>query len=230
MELRWHETNVGQEWLSQAVAYVEASARQALLQRGRFDLVLAGGTTPGQLYRALAERPQDWTRWHCWLGDERCLAPDHPERNSTLVSLTLLGVGRLPGTNFHPMPAELGPAKAAEAYAKDLQSVGLFDLVLLGLGEDGHTASLFPGHAWGHEAGAADVLPVYNAPKPPRERVSLSARRLGRTRQVLCLVSGAGKRSAVSAWRKGQALPVAAVRPEAGVDVIIDRDAVPTGE
>lgn len=230
MELRWQEADVGQDWLAQAVQYVEASARLALARHDRFDLVLAGGTTPERLYRALAERRQDWGRWHCWLGDERCLPPDHPERNSTLVTRTLLGAGLLPGTNFHPIPAELGPAKAAEAYAKHLSTLGVFDLVLLGLGEDGHTASLFPGQAWGDAEGSADVLAVYDAPKPPRERVSLSARRLGRARQVLFLVTGAGKRDAVSAWRRGAVIPAASVRPVAGVDVIIDRDAVPLGE
>jgi 6-phosphogluconolactonase len=132
--------------------------------------------------------------------------------------------------NVHAIPAELGAQAAAQAYAQSLKGVGDFDLVLLGLGEDAHTASLFPGHDWGEGADAPDALAVFDAPKPPPERVSLSAQRLSRARQVLFLVTGAGKREAITAWRKGERIPAAAIRPAAGVDVLMDWDAVPQGD
>jgi 6-phosphogluconolactonase len=103
-----------------------------------------------------------------------------------------------------------------------LQRLGDVDLVLLGLGEDGHTASLFPGHDWGVVPNSPDVLAVFDAPKPPPQRVSLSAARLSRAREVLFLVEGASKRDAVARWRMGADIPARSVRPSAGVDVLVE--------
>jgi 6-phosphogluconolactonase len=94
--------------------------------------------------------------------------------------------------------------------------------VLLGLGEDGHTASLFPGHDWGRHGDSPDVLAVADAPKPPPARVSLSANRLSNARQVLFLVEGAGKRDAIAAWKRGDGIPAASIAPAAGVDILLD--------
>ena len=127
----------------------------------------------------------------------------------------------IPKDRVHPIPAELGARAAALAYADTLRGVGEFDLVLLGLGEDGHTASLFPNHDWGTAPDAPDVLAVLDAPKPPPQRVSLSAARLSRAREVLFLVAGDSKREPIARWRAGEQLPAAAIRPAAGVDVLI---------
>lgn len=129
---------------------------------------------------------------------------------------SLLGRVAIPGTNIHVIPAELGAAKAAEGYAVNIRDVGFFDLVLLGLGEEGHTASLFPGRDWGDESDT-EVIAVFDAPKPP-QRVSLSASRLSRSRHVLLLVSGAGKRGVVGMAGRAP-VPAAAIQPLAGVDV-----------
>jgi 6-phosphogluconolactonase len=122
----------------------------------------------------------------------------------------------------HAIPAELGALEAARLYAETLRTVGGFDLVLLGLGEDGHTASLFPGHEWGTASGSPDVLAVFDAPKPPPQRVSLSAARLGRARQVMFLVGGKSKHRAVAEWRTGKNIPARAITPAAGVDVLVE--------
>lgn len=225
MPTRWHVAENEADWLARALGFVHVAAAEALGARGEFHLVLAGGGTPGKVYAALAGEAQDWPRWHVWYGDERCLPPEHPERNSRLAEAVWLNRVAIPGTNCHPIPAELGARAGAEAYARTLAGTGRFDLVLLGLGEDGHTASLFPGHDWGEGAGAAAALPVSDAPKPPPERVSLSARRLSDARHVLFMVTGAGKQGAVAAWRRGEALPARAIRPAAGVDVLIDQSA-----
>ncbi len=225
MQTRWEVAEDDRDWLRRALAHVRAAAAGALTARGVFHVVLAGGTTPGRLYAALAQEAHDWPRWQVWFGDERCLPPGHPERNSRMAQEAWLDRVGLPPANVHVIPAELGPARAAAAYARELAGRGDFDLVLLGLGEDGHTASLFPGRDWGKDPAAPDVLPVFDAPKPPPERVSLSAHRLSRARQVLFLVTGAGKRETVAAWRRGQPLPAAAIRPPAGVDVLLDREA-----
>lgn len=224
MRSRWLHSSSDSDWLSRALAFVAAEEAQALAARGEFHIVLAGGETPRRLYRALAEELHDWLRWRVWFGDERCLPPGHPQRNSGMAADLLAHIA--PADVF-PIPAERGPRAAAEAYAASLAPVGTFDLVLLGLGEDGHSASLFPGYTG--SALEPDALPVFDAPKPPPERVSLSAARLSRTRRALFLVSGAGKQNALNRWRAGEPIPAAAIQPEAGVDVLLGPDLKLTG-
>lgn len=188
-----------------------AEAEAAIAARGTFHLVLAGGSTPLALYRALAERNAGDARWHIWFGDERCLPPDHAERNSAMAESAWLSESRIPPGNRRPIPAERGAAEAAALYAGWLAGVPDFDVVLLGIGEDGHTASLFPGRDWGTEADSPDVLAVTDAPKPPPERVSLSVARLNRSAKVWFVITGGNKRHALRQWESCEALPVAAV-------------------
>ncbi|WP_126445272.1 6-phosphogluconolactonase [Sulfuricystis multivorans] len=219
---RWHAFPDAEALERAATARILTSAQAAIAARGAFHLVLAGGNTPRRVYAALAEAPADWPRWHIWFGDERCLPPAHPERNSRMATQTWLSLVAIPPTQIHVIPAELGAGEAARRYAAALVGRGDFDLVLLGLGEDGHTASLFPGHDWGREETAPAALAIFDAPKPPPARVSLSARRLSAAREVLFLVSGAAKRQAVAAWRAGKTIPAAAIVPDKGVDIFHD--------
>lgn len=219
---RWHVLANTDALEQDATARILHAAQQAIARAGAFHLVLAGGSTPRRIYRALAESAADWASWHVWFGDERCLPPQDPERNSRMAADAWLDQVPIPPLQIHPIPAELDPVVAANSYAQILAGLGDFDLVLLGLGEDGHTASLFPGHEWGAEATAPAVLAVFDAPKPPAERVSLSARRLAAARQVLFIVSGAGKQPAVAEWRADAAIPAAAIVPASGVDVLLD--------
>jgi 6-phosphogluconolactonase len=195
------------------------TAAQAIALRGRFDIVLAGGTTPRKIYQDLKTVQTDWARWHIWYGDERCLPPDDAERNSKMAYDTLLRFVAIPTRQIHPIPAELGAAIAANNYNRQLGMMGEFDLVLLGLGEDGHTASLFPGDTW--DNGEATIA-VSNAPKPPSDRVSLTASRLSRSRQVIFIVTGAGKQQAIGAWRRGTPLPASAITSKGPLDVFMD--------
>ena len=220
--VRWHEFPDDTSLLANALARVLAAAQDAITQHGAFDIVLAGGNTPRKLYRALHNSDCDWARWHVWFGDERCAPPDDPERNSKMVRDEWLDHVAMPAANIHPIPAELGARDAAMLYARELRSIDAFDLVLLGLGEDGHTASLFPGHNRGAHTDSPNVLAVFDAPKPPPERVSLSAHRLSNARHVLYLVEGAGKRAAIAAWKRGDSIPAASIAPESGVDVLLD--------
>lgn len=232
---RWHPQPDAATLERAVAAEILAAADRAIGQRGAFHLVLSGGNTPRRIHELLRASDAQWPRWHIWFGDERCLPPDDPERNSRMAAETLLDHVAIPRAQIHPIRGELGAAEAAADYARELAAVaGMeFDLVLLGLGEDGHTASLFPGHDWGvadeapdardaHDASAVpvpDALAVFNSPKPPPERVSLSARRLARARQVIFMVSGAGKRPALDAWRAGAAIPASVIAPAGGVDV-----------
>jgi 6-phosphogluconolactonase len=219
---RWQVSPNPESLRDAAVAIIDREARQAIATSGEFHIVLSGGNTPRAVHERLVSLKTDWSAWHIYFGDERCLPTPHPERNSCTAHDAWLGCVGIPPMQIHMIPAELGAVRAAQEYTKVLREVGEFDLVMLGLGEDGHTASLFPGHEWGTAENSPDVLAVHDAPKPPPERVSLSAARLSRARRVMFLVSGASKRDAVSKWRAGELIPASAIAPQSGVDVLLE--------
>jgi 6-phosphogluconolactonase len=221
-QCRWHAVTDKHALQQAAIDIILASASQAIHLRGEFNLVLAGGNTPRGIYRGLCTAQTDWSAWQIYFGDERCLPTDDPARNSRMAAGTWLDHVPIPAQQLHVIPAELDALEAARLYARTLQTVGDFDLVLLGLGEDGHTARLFPGHEWGAVPGSPDTLAVLDAPKPPAQRVSLSAARLSRARQVNFLVSGELKHRAVTDWRAGKNIPARAIMPAAGVDVLVE--------
>ena len=211
------------------------AASEAIAARGAFHLVLAGGTTPLALYRELAARNVGDAQWHVWHGDERCLPAGHPDRNSVAIDAAWLSGSAIPLANRRAIPVDQGatvnsPEVAAAQYASWLANVSDFDVVLLGMGEDGHTASLFPGHDWGTAPGSADVLAVHDAPKPPPERVSLSAARLSRSRRVWFVITGSGKRHALRNWATGVALPIAAVQGRQQTLAWVDAPAWPADD
>lgn len=219
---RWHAYPNSGELSQVAAQKILHSAQQAIDRNGRFSIVLAGGNSPRQVYELLRANNADWLNWHVYFGDERCLPPQDTERNSRMASEAWLDHVAIPRNQIHTIPAELGPQQAAAAYAKILETAGEFDMVLLGLGEDGHTASLFPGHDWGIEQDAPPVLAVFDSPKPPPNRVSLSAVRLGQAHEVMFLVTGMGKKQAISEWRSGIAIPASIIAPANGVDVYLE--------
>lgn len=213
---RWHTFNSQAEINQAAVNHILQAANQAIKERGSFLFVLAGGSTPKSVYALLANEQADWAHWHIYHNDDRCVPANHQDRNSLMAREAWLNHVDIPQKQIHDIPAELGNVAGAEAYAKTLSGVPAFDLVILGLGEDGHTASLFPNQLIDN---SADAVPVFNAPKPPAERVTISQNRLNNTREVLFLVTGAGKQEAVDNWRKGVAIPATLIKPECGVDV-----------
>jgi 6-phosphogluconolactonase len=220
--IRWHEVPDRQALTSAGLQFILNSADIAIRERGAFHVVLAGGETPRAIYASLREVKANWGMWHIYFGDERCLPADSAERNSRMAGDAWLDHVTIPAGQTHAIPAELGATAAAECYATTLKSVGEFDLVILGLGEDGHTASLFPDKPWGAEANSPDALAVFDAPKPPPERVSMSAARLSRAQRVLFLVAGESKHKAVADWRAGKPLPARSIAPQSGIDVIIE--------
>lgn len=219
---RWQVLENAEAVAEEAARRTLAAAAEAIAERGAFRIVLAGGRTPQRMHARLAAAGADWGRWQVYFGDERCVPPDDDQRNSKAAAAVWLAQVSIPPENVHAIPAELGADAAAKAYAPLVAGALPFDLVVLGMGEDGHTASLFPGRQY-----PADALvhAVHDAPKPPPERVSLSAGALSQARQILILVTGGAKRDAVLAWRDGRSLPVASVGGEGGVDVLLDRDA-----
>ncbi len=219
---RWHAVADELALQHTAIENILTGAAQAIRERGQFHIVLAGGNTPRGIYHGLRTAKTDWSAWHIYFGDERCLPPLDSARNSRMAAEVWLDCVPIPPSQLHAITGELGAVQASRMYAEILRPVGDFDLVLLGLGEDGHTASLFPDHEWGAAPGSPDTLAVLDAPKPPLQRVSLSAARLNRARQVIFLVSGESKHWAVTAWRAGKDIPARAIKPAAGVDVLVE--------
>ena len=219
---RWHILETPDQVAEAACRQIVDAAEQAIAEHGTFKLVLAGGSTPEKVYRLLAQTDADWTNWYIYYGDERCLPADHADRNSLMATQVFLAKVAIPESQIFTIPAELGPEQATQQYQQIVANAVPFDMVLLGMGEDGHTASLFPGHQHQQDELAHAV---YNSPKPPPERVSISAKALSNTHQLIFLITGANKQEAVKNWRLGLDLPVAAILPENPVDIYIDSDA-----
>ncbi len=224
-KLRWHLLPDTDSVADEGARRILLAARVAILARGVFRLVLAGGRTPEDCYRRLAAARADWADWEIYFGDERCLPAEHPDRNSHMATRAWLGQVAIPAHRIHVIPAELGPLAGACSYAPEVAAALPFDLVLLGLGADGHTASLFPDRT--HPPSEL-VHAVFDAPKPPPERVTLSSAALSRSRQVLFLVTGSDKRAALASWQRGAALPAAAIHPVTAAEILLDVTAAPS--
>ena len=191
--------------LDGAVELVTHRAAEGVERRGRADVVVPGGRGPARLFAALRGRGLPGRDWHVHLADERCVPPDDPRRNAPGVAAAL-------GTPPLGPPDTTAPAAAASCWSAALGAVGTFDVVVLGLGHDGHVASIFPGDAEAVATGAADAVPAGpSAPAPAR--ITLSAARLRRTRALLLVVDGPGKDAAVMRVRAGTdaGLPTAAL-------------------
>ena len=179
-------------------------ANEAIDRRGRFLLALSGGSTPRPLYELLASDPFrariDWSRVHLFWGDERCVPPDHPDSNYRMTREALLDRVQPPAENVHRIRGEAEPQEAAEAYERELRRIfgpgevpdRSFDLVLLGMGPDGHTASIFPGTQATTETRRWAMAVHVERPRP-MWRVTLTTVVLNAAADVTFLVAGADK-------------------------------------
>jgi 6-phosphogluconolactonase len=210
-----------------AAEFFAATARNAVAARGRFSVALSGGSTPRPIYETLA-RPNfrdrvDWARTHVFWGDERCVDPDDPRSNARLANEALLRHVPVPAGQVHPMDCLPDPREAARRYEAMLKNffaggAPSFDLILLGLGENGHTASLFPGHAVLTEA-ARWVAEVYVA-EQDLYRLTLTAAFINRAATVAFLVDAAAKaavvREVIAGPRDPLRLPAQLIQPVPG--------------
>ena len=205
-------------------AEMAEAIREAIAARGAAHVALSGGNTPVRTYELLGGLVGSGENVHLWLADERCVPLDDPESNAKLISETL----HLPAATLHTVDGTLGPDAAAIAYAKELGDVVL-DVALLGLGPDGHTASLFPGHAT-LEQHASRVLPVSDSPKPPPERVTMSLDTLGAARSLLLLATGEGKADPLARTLGEPSLDApASLLPRERLEVVADQAALGGG-
>lgn len=213
------------ESLSKAAAKLfTEQAKQAIHARGRFSVALSGGNTPSRLYELLAATPyRNRVRWdavHVFWGDERCVPADDPRSNFRMARETLLNLVPIPAENVHPIQGDLPPDRAAAQYEIELQNFfgdqpPVFDLILLGLGSNAHTASLFP-----HTPVLAEtqrlVAEVY-VPELEMYRVTFTAPLINQAMQVIFLVSGADKAHALLNVLEGayqpQEYPAQLIRP-----------------
>lgn len=217
----------------QAAQRIATCIDLALDERDRAQIALAGGSTPAATYELLGREHLPWERVDVLLGDERWVAADDPASNARMIRETLLGQEPARRACFHPVPTDRAdPEEGAAAYGELLRSLcpgdpPRFDVVLLGLGDDGHTASLFPGTA---AAGVVD-RPVTVGSGKGLPRITLTAPVLSAARQVIFLVSGAGKRQALARLmdpaEPADRTPARLVQP--GSEVLILADAAAAG-
>jgi 6-phosphogluconolactonase len=227
-----HET-LSREAAQRVRSFIETT----LDEQESFALALAGGSTPRRLYELLGEAPLPWDRIHLFWGDERFVPHDHPKSNVQLVRETLLDHIDVPAENVHPMPTTDTPDAAAAAYADTLHHAfadrsHTFDLILLGMGQDGHTASLFPEH----DPAPNDATWVRAVSAPPRhdiaQRLSCTLSVINEARHALILVSGASKRETVHAALEEQddSLPITRVHPQGQLLWLLDEEAHPSDD
>lgn len=229
----------GPELVARAAAARFAElAGECVSAAGRFSVALSGGSTPRRIYELLAGgefAPRvEWPRVHVFFGDERCVPPDDAESNYRMARESLLSRVALPAQNVHRMAGEGRPPESARAYEEELRAFfggaewPRFDLVMLGLGDDGHTASLFPGSpalAEGRAWAAANWVEKLGA-----FRLTLTAPAINHAAHVMFVVTGAGKaerlREVVEGPRDPQRLPAQMIRPGRGtLDWYVDEAA-----
>jgi 6-phosphogluconolactonase len=180
-----------------------ALARSAIAAHGRFTVALSGGSTPQLLYERLVTQPIEWQHVHVFWGDERCVPPDHPDSNYGMAQRDLLSHIDIPAQNVHRLQGELDPVQAAQRYEAELRAVfgssPRFDLILLGLGTDAHTASLFPGTPALHEQQRWVV--AHYVDKLQANRLTLTPPIINAAANVIFLIAGSDKAAALrSVW------------------------------
>lgn len=223
-----------QSLIKRSLALVLEKLESALEERGQCSLVLSGGSTPKPLYAALAAQPLPWERIHIFWGDERYVPPNHPDSNQGMARQVWLDQVPIPAQNIHPLPTAAGnPALDAAAYEREIADffqvpAGVFpafDLILLGMGDDGHTASLFP-HTTALAVGDR-LATVGNKDGEPR--LTLTVPLLNRARCTLFLVAGASKRPALAQIfapeADSTAYPARLIQPEGELWWLLDADA-----
>jgi 6-phosphogluconolactonase len=212
-----------------AASEIARLLEEARERRGTAHVALSGGGTPARTYELLAQTLEDWEGVEVWFADERCVPPEHEQSNYRLAAETLLRPAGIAEQRVHRMLGELGPREGARRYAEQLRARGeavRLDVAVLGIGPEGHIASLFPG-ASTLEAGEQELcVGVSDSPKPPPERITLTLPALAATRHCLVIATGAEKAGAISAMlgEPSERVPASLLARER-LQVIVDDEA-----
>lgn len=185
--------------------------RNAVAERDVCHLVFPGGRSPLRMLTLLREQALPWSALHVYPSDERCVPRGNIDRNDRIIDELLIDSSLLPCDNLHRIPGELGPEKAAQYYRQLLDRTPCFDVAILGVGEDGHTASLFPGSPSLDDQNSA--IPIYLAPKLPMQRVSIGISRLRAARARWVMIQGLEKRHVVTRILQQDDMPVTRILP-----------------
>jgi len=190
-------------------------ANFCISKKDYFRLVLAGGNTPKQIYEILEQKQPDSTKWEIFFGDERDVPINHPDRNSTMVEKAMPQlIGK---AHYYPILNERN-------YDHLIAQKMPFDLVLLGIGEDGHTASIFPNKTYTY---LENLQIIEDAPKPPPRRMSLNVKTLNNTQQTWIFATGKSKKNILKQWFDGEKLPIAKIEPIDKFILFSDKTALP---
>jgi len=216
---KWHISKDFEEASQSAAEFIVKKIQQSLQKNNICHIVLPGGKTPAKCLSLLAGEDLPWEKIHWYLGDERCYPLGHEERNDVMLEKNLWS--HLAVANVHAIPAELGADVAATLYREDICAIDSFDIAFLGMGEDGHTASLFPGNK--ALSDSRSVVPVYDSPKEPAERVSLSIVTLRRAATKIVLACGESKAEMLVRIKQGESFPVNSI---GDIDWFVDQLAV----
>lgn len=220
--------------IQRSLELVLSKLSTAISERGQFTIALSGGSTPKPLYEAMADQNVAWEKIHIFWGDERYVPSDHPESNEGMARNTWLDKVEIPPANIHPMPTdEADPAMAADKHEQELQKFfgtqdgefPVLDVILLGIGDDGHTASLFP-HT---EALQVRDRLVTVGNKEGQPRITFTAPFINRARCVVFMVAGANKQVALKEIfapdGDNMAYPARLIQPDGELWWLLNQDA-----
>ncbi|VAW65996.1 6-phosphogluconolactonase, eukaryotic type [hydrothermal vent metagenome] len=215
---RWHVYHQLDQASKAGADFLLERINESLQSKGICRVILPGGNTPGRCLNYLLKAKLAWQNIHWYLGDERCYPPGHAERNDVMLQAHLWS--HIDKPQVYRIPAELGAEQGALRYRETIAGIDAFDIAFLGMGEDGHTASLFPANK--ALADTRSVVPVYHSPKAPDDRVSLSIATLRKARYRMVLTAGVEKAAIINQVKENISLPVNAI---GDIDWFVDKAA-----
>lgn len=195
------------DFINNVVDLIYQSAEKAIRIKGKFHFVLTGGETPKLIYKRLKQLVTNWSAWEFYISDERIGPESEEQLNQLMIRNEFLNHVPVSESQIHFVEGGNDIKSTIISYSQSINNIPDFDLTILGIGEDGHVASLFPGNDIGLHPESPDVLPVYNSPKPPAKRVSLSMNRLNKSVKIMIIASGERKRKIVDDFCNGAEIP-----------------------
>ncbi|ASV06240.1 6-phosphogluconolactonase [Leptospira interrogans] len=204
------------DFLDHCLDRIKEISANKIQTKSSFHIVLTGGDTAKLLYSELKYMETDWSKWFFYFGDERCVPKEHTDSNWLMAERVLFKFIPVNERQIFRIPGHLGPQRGALEYSESIKSISSFDLVLLGLGEDGHVASLFPGMDLTNEE---DAIAIYDSPKLPKERVSLSLNKINLSEFVFIIAKGKKKAEVIKRIEIGEILPVTLLAPLKGLEL-----------